>query len=107
MAEWVKGEHAANGFEPWPAFRDRVRGALRGIMKSAGGGSRVAVFTSGGPIGVAVQTALAAPDPTAIELNWRVRNGSVTEFVFSGGRVTLDAYNSIAHLREPELWTYR
>ena len=68
---------------------------------------RVAVFTSGGPIGLAVQFAMKAPDRSFLEINWRVRNTSVTEFVFDRERVTLDSFNSIAHLADRALWTYR
>ena len=71
------------------------------------GGQRVAVFTSGGVIGVAVQSALGAPDDTAIELNWRVRNGSLTEFIFSRARFSLEWFNAFPHLDEPRLRTFR
>jgi hypothetical protein len=40
-------------------------------------------------------------------LNWRIRNCSITEFVFTADRFTLDSFNSIPHLAEPELWTHR
>ena len=61
-------------------------------------GADVAVFTSGGPVGVAVQTVLEAPELKAAELNWRVNNASVTRFTFSGPRISLDAFNDIGHL---------
>jgi broad specificity phosphatase PhoE len=105
MLGWLEGD-AATGVEPWPAFRDRVREELARIVGGGGSGRRIAVFTSGGPIGVAVQTALAAPDRSFLEVNWRVRNCSVTEFLFGGGRLTLDSFNSLAHL-EASLQTWR
>ena len=51
-----------------------------------------------------MQTVLRAPEPMAIELNWRIRNCSLTEFLFSGDRVSLDAFNATPHLGEV---TYR
>lgn len=93
--------------EAWPAFRKRVDGVLRRIRERPGPGRRIAVFTSGGFIGTAVQSVLAAPDRAALELNWRVRNGSLTEFVFSGDRFTLDGFNALPHLPDPSMWTYR
>ena len=63
----------------------------QGLRERAGQGRRVALFTSGGFIGCAAQWALAAPDRTALELNWRIRNCSLTEFVFTRDRFTLDA----------------
>ena len=103
---WLRGEVEAPGVEPWREFGARVRQGLRGVMQK-GGGRRVAGFTSGGPIGVAVQTALAAPDRSALEVNWRVRNCSLTEFMFSRDRFTLDLFNATPHLDEPALWTFR
>jgi broad specificity phosphatase PhoE len=98
---------AADGVEGWPTFRDRVRGALRRLQDMPGQGRRVVAFTSGGFIGTAVQLALAAPDRAALELSWRVRNGSLTEFVFTRDRLTLDGFNAVPHLEDPTLWTYR
>ena len=104
---WMRGELPIEGVEPWTAFRDRVRGFLRGIVESEGGPRRVAVFTSGGVIGLSVQTALQAPERQALEINWRVRNASLTEFTFGRGRVSLDGFNAIPHLDEERLRTFR
>jgi broad specificity phosphatase PhoE len=65
------------------------------------------MFTSGGFIGSAAQLALAAPDRTALELHWRLRNGSLTEFAFTRDRFSLDTFNTVPHLDDPALWTYR
>lgn len=104
---WVRGDHAEAKFETWAEFSGRVRDALKSIMERDGGGRRVAVFSSGGPIGVSVQTAMRAPDIAAAELNWRVRNSSTTHFVFSPGRLTLESFNDLAHITEPSLVTFR
>ncbi len=108
MEVYIAGEYDATGFETWPEFRDRVRDALKQILSKPGSGRHAAVFTSGGPIGISVQTVLNAPDTAAAQLNWRVHNCSVTEFTFSGPRITLDAFNTIPHLlHDPDLLTYR
>lgn len=103
MAKWIEGECA--GAEPYSAFRGRV---LKGLARLQQGGSNrnVVLFSSGGPIGVLVQTALGAPERSFLEVNWRVRNCSVTEFVFSSTRLTLDSFNSVGHLPE-DLRTFR
>jgi broad specificity phosphatase PhoE len=67
----------------------------------------VVVFTSGGVIGCSLQQALGVSDAMALELNWRVRNSSLTEFMFTPDRFTLDSFNAIPHLHDPALWTYR
>lgn len=104
MPLWIAGKLASPGIESWQAFKERVTRGLRAIIEQEGPSRKVAVFTSAGPIGIAVQTVLKSPDPIAIELNWRMRNCSVTEFLFTRGRVSLDTFNATPHLREV---TYR
>lgn len=107
MDRWVAGDHAGVDLPAtWASWAGGVREALADIMRRAQGGKTVAVFTSGGVIGVSVQTALAAPDVKAAELNWRIHNGSVTQYTFSGERVSLDRFNDVAHLPAAML-TYR
>jgi broad specificity phosphatase PhoE len=106
LLHWLTSA-AVTGLESWPAFRDRVRCGLDRIVERPGRGRRVAAFTSGGFIGTAIQLALAAPDRTALEVNWRIRNASVHEFVFTRDRLTLDSFNNVSHLADDELWTYR
>jgi broad specificity phosphatase PhoE len=103
---WLTAAEMA-GLEGWPVFRERVRRTLRHVTDRPGRGRRVAVFTSGGFIGTAVQLALGAPDRAALELSWRLRNSGLTEFVFSGDRLSLDTFNAVGHLEDPALWTYR
>ena len=100
MPQWIAGTLQAPGLETFREFRERVTGALRRILDADRPSRRVAVFTSAGPIGVAVQTALKAPDAMAIELNWRIRNCSLTDFVFTRGRISLDSFNTTPHLGE-------
>jgi broad specificity phosphatase PhoE len=107
MTHWQAVSDPGDGVEPWPIFRERVRSCLASIRKRPGRGRRVATFTSGGFIGTAVALALGAPDRTALELNWRLRNASVTRLLFTADRMTLDEFNSITHLSDRELWTYR
>jgi broad specificity phosphatase PhoE len=107
MNRWITGELDSPEVESWRTFRERVQRGLRRITMGAVSGRRVAAFTSGGPIGVAVQIALNAPHPAGLEVNWRVRNCSLTEFVFSGDRLSLDSFNAMPHLDDPALRTFR
>jgi broad specificity phosphatase PhoE len=106
MRAWARGEVSVEGVEPWPVFRGRVREALQRVMQGEAN-RRALVFTSGGPIGLSVQIAMHAPDGMFLEVNWRIRNCSLTEFVFSGDRFTLDSFNGVPHLDDMALWTYR
>ena len=87
-------------------FSDRVRRSL-GRITEGGNNRRIVVFTSGGVIGFVVQSVLGAPASKALEINWRVRNSSITEFLFSGGRFSLDSFNATPHLDDQRLWTFR
>jgi broad specificity phosphatase PhoE len=100
MPQWIAGTLQAPGVETWLAFRQRVERGLHGIIQAERASRRVVVFTSGGPIGVAVQTVVGAREPMAMELNWRIRNCSLTEFIFTRDRISLDSFNTTPHLRE-------
>jgi broad specificity phosphatase PhoE len=107
LRHWQTATHTIEGVESWVSFRDRVRRGLERIRSRPGNGRRVAAFTSGGFIGTAVHLATGSTDANALELNWRVRNGSLTDFIFSRDRLTLDTFNSVPHLEDAEVWTYR
>ncbi len=93
------------GHEPWADFRARVASGV-GRLAGGGNGQRIAAFTSGGATAAAVGAALDLDDETVLELSWRVRNGSLTELLFSGGRLALHTFNTTPHLREERLVTY-
>jgi broad specificity phosphatase PhoE len=107
LLHWQSPAAAQFEMETWPAFRGRVERAIRKLQQRDSKGQRVAFFTSGGFIGCTAQLALAAPDRTALELHWRLRNGSLTEFAFTRDRFSLDTFNAVPHLEESALWTYR
>lgn len=104
---WIDGDYQVDGVESWQEFTSRVRGAIRRIAGAGGSGRSVAIFTSGGVVGLAVQTVLGSHEHKALEINWRVRNCSITEFVFGGGRISLDSFNAIPHLDNPRLRSFR
>jgi broad specificity phosphatase PhoE len=106
MTVWLEGHLHLSDVESWLSFNARVERGLKKIIQG-GGSRRVAVFTSGGPIGVAVQIAVQAAEKTALELNWRVRNCSITELLFNRDKLSLDCFNSTPHLDEPNVRTYR
>jgi broad specificity phosphatase PhoE len=107
MRRWIKGDYERDrSLLSWTEFSGAVRSALAETMRMSGSGKTVAVFTSGGPIGVSVQSALNAPDLQAAELNWRVYNCSVTQFTFSGERVSMDSFNETSHLPQ-DMLTFR
>jgi broad specificity phosphatase PhoE len=101
---WLDG-HSFD-VESWSDFRSRVNGAIDHIVRQNGRGRTVAVFTSVGPITVAALRALQCSEQVALQMSWRLWNCSMTEFVFSGDRFTLDRFNALPHLDRKD-WTYR
>lgn len=97
MAQWLEAGVEIEGVESFHSFQNRVLASWTAIQGQAGS-RRVVVFTSGGPIGLMVQHALKAPSRSFLEVNWRVRNASLTEFVFSSDRLSLDSFNTTPHL---------
>ncbi len=107
IGKWVEGEIVLPDVEPWPEFCARVDQGLSRILSSGSRGEQVAVFSSGGPIGVAMQRALQLSPRETLRVAWMSRICSYSEFLFSGERFTLSAFNAHPHLEDPSLLTYR
>lgn len=96
---WVAGAALTpDHLESWAAFRARVTRGLRRIMQTEGAGKHVAVFTSAGPVAVAIQMATAMPDPHCADLSWHILNASITRFRYHKERFTLVGFNDVAAL---------
>jgi broad specificity phosphatase PhoE len=106
MREWVAGEHMVDGGESWLDFKQRVVRGLNRVTDAHPRGARVAVFSSGGAISVAIGHVLGVDDQTILELNWTMRNCAVSELLYNRDKMSLSGFNSVAHL-EPDLITYR
>lgn len=94
--------------ERWREFCARVEAGLRDCCAERR--QRVAVFTSGGVIAVAMRIALALSDERTFAVNWRIRNASVHRFTFGRNGLSLLAFNDVAHLelaRDADLISYR
>src|SRR3954470_14985283 len=116
---WLRGEIDAEGVEPWTAFQARVRMTISDV-KFEGQGKRIAVFTSGGPVAVALQLATGLDDVRTLDAAFRVRNSSVSEFLFARGgpvlpgtkelgaeRFSLASFNETPHLEDAAQLTVR
>jgi broad specificity phosphatase PhoE len=107
IGKWVSGEIEVEHVEPWPEFCARVKRGLAQVCAGNGGQENVAIFSSGGPIGVTVQHALELSPENTLKVAWMARNCSFSEFLFSGQRFTLSSFNELPHLDDPGLVTYR
>lgn len=107
MRRYVAGEIAYEDVETFSQFRGRVGRLLEQTMAEAGRGCTLVSFTSGGPVAAALGHALDLSDERVLELSWVARNTSLTEIVFSRGRISLSAFNRHPHLDEERLLTVR
>jgi broad specificity phosphatase PhoE len=107
VRRWTVGEIDFPGVESWAQFHDRARGAIAAITLHPERGRTILAVSSVGPISVALQTALEASIPVSLDLGWRLRNASVNTFLYTPERMTLDGFNSVAHLANADEITYR
>jgi broad specificity phosphatase PhoE len=107
IGKWADGQIPSSSVEPWRDFASRVNSGLTKFLAGGSPSERVAIFTSGGPIGLAVQRALDLSAKNALRVSWMAQNASVSEFLYSSDRFTMSTFNSVPHLDDPSLQTYR
>lgn len=111
MDAWVRGEpHEQSDLESWPDFLERVNSGLRRIVSEQDRTSNVIAVTSGGPIAIAVMSALNMPDGQAMRLNYGIYNASITRLRIGRSSRRLMGFNDIAHLeleKVPSLVSFR
>ncbi|MGB7281166.1 MAG: histidine phosphatase family protein [Candidatus Acidiferrum sp.] len=107
VGKWVAGEIRPREVETWLEFCSRVNSGLSKFLSGGGRGERIAIFTSGGPIAIAMQRALQLSAESALQVSWMSCNSSWSEFLYSAERFTLSSFNSHAHIADAALLTYR
>jgi broad specificity phosphatase PhoE len=111
LAGWLKGDFDGQpGVEAWSAFSSRVRAGVAHLIQRHGNGSRIAVFTSGGPIAVVIQMALDISNEKTVETSWQIMNASMTSFKYNPSGLALSGFNNTTALllaKDPTLLTYR
>jgi broad specificity phosphatase PhoE len=104
---WVRGELDVPDIERWLEFSMRVNRTITLMLSDRASGSETVAFTSGGPIAVAVARALHTSTENTLRLAWVIRNASYSEFKFSKEMLTLCTFNTVPHLGDPSLLSYR
>ncbi|NMG45276.1 histidine phosphatase family protein [Aromatoleum toluvorans] len=97
---WSHGKLDIPGRAGFVEFRRNVTQWLRATVAApdAPSGESILAVTSGGVIAAVVCDLLGLPDGQWCPLVRQVRNGSLTEIVFSRGRVSLRSFNGVGHL---------
>jgi broad specificity phosphatase PhoE len=97
LLAWAEDRTQPEGMPVWQAFQDGAVAALvEGRQRFPDG--NVLIVSSGGPIAAIVAATLNAPPATAVELNLRIRNSSLTEFAATPRRHSLISFNGLPHL---------
>jgi broad specificity phosphatase PhoE len=110
MYRWISGSFDRPDIPKWSDFKKRVEQGIKEIMHHHGAKKRWAIFTSGGPISVAIQLALGITDQRTMDISWQIMNASITRFKYNARGIALAGFNDIAHLeleRNEQLLTYR
>ena len=105
--EWARGEFVVPNMPTWAETRKRMKTGIQKIRTSIRSGEHVAVFTSGGPVGVAIGHALDLSDEKTMKMCWAVYNASINRFFVSGSEFNLDSINDLPHLQDESLITRR
>ena len=100
LTQWMNGVVSPHGMPDYDDFRHGVVSALDHIRTQHSG--NVLIVSSGGPISTAVGHVLGTTPETTIELNLRIRNSALTEFVFTPKRHMLLTFNTLPHLEGKE-----
>ena len=110
MMRWISGRHDAPEHIRWIDFVERVQEGVSMLTSHPGSDRHIAIFTSGGPISIAMRMALALSDEKTMEISWQIMNASVSRFYFNSRGIFLAGFNDINHLvlkKDPSLLTYR
>ena len=102
LTAWMAGTAQPEGMPSYPAFVAGVAAALDHVRQVSGDGGDVLMVSSGGPIATAVGQVLGTAPEVTIELNLRIRNSAVTEFVITPKRHLLLSFNNLPHLDAAE-----
>jgi broad specificity phosphatase PhoE len=97
LLAWADERLQPEGMVAFSRFQEQAVAALVEARTRFPEG-RVLVVSSGGPIAAMVAAALQAPPSSAVELNLRIRNSSLSEFSSTPKRHHLVSFNAVPHL---------
>lgn len=103
---WAQGEIAPSGFEPYRQFRERVAQGYEMLQELSEQHGSIVLVSSGGVIGALLSHVLDLSDEKMVEVNWQVRNASLSELSGRKGKFYLRSFNEMPHLPQKEQWSY-
>lgn len=106
MLLWAKGKIDSPEIESLSAFQKRVIASLEVILDSYREQGDVVVFSSAGPVTIMAGHLLGLDNFQTLELTFRLKNSSVTEFALISRGPVLQQFNCTGHL-PPDMLTIR
>ena len=100
LTQWMNGVVSPRGMPSYTDFVAGITSALDHVRKNFEG--NVLLVSSGGPISTAVGQVLGTTPEATIEMNLRIRNSAVSEFVFNPKRHALLTFNTLPHLDDAQ-----
>jgi broad specificity phosphatase PhoE len=97
LLAWADDRTQPKGMASFRTFQEQAVAALIEARTRFPDG-QVLIVSSGGPIAAMVAAAMNAPPASAVELNLRIRNSSLTEFAATPRRHHLVSFNAVPHL---------
>lgn len=106
LGEWAEGNIVVDGVPTWKNFREEVKTGLDIILNQVKKGETIAAFSSGGTISAITSECVGLKEEKGIaDLNFALRNTSMTTFLFSLEKFNLLSFNELPHL-EKEMITF-
>ena len=95
VERWRSGDYDHEYDESWPHFSGRCVDALQMIRQQTA--KNIAVFSSGGPIGMITGHVLGLQEDHSVQLTWALMNCSVTCLLFNADKISLRFFNDFSH----------
>ncbi|MDG0980508.1 MAG: phosphoglycerate mutase family protein [Halieaceae bacterium] len=99
FTDWVTREEPHPDIQSWQEYSGGVMSGLSDVMRNEGAGKTVGIFTSGGTVATATALVLGVGADLVYRFYEPVINCSVTQFFYSGDKISLSHFNdhSILH----------
>ena len=102
---WTAERYPYSG-ESWMDFRARLA-KPREALNVFGSGENIAVFTSATPIGVWMGDALSLAEREIWRLAGATYNSGISTFRVADDDLRVFSFNSLPHLPDPSMWSFR
>jgi broad specificity phosphatase PhoE len=100
MTAWIADGKGGAGYEPWPAFCERITTALRDLAAGLRSGATGLVFTSGGVAAALSVALLKLPPASTANFNRVAVNTGITKLISGRSGITLVSFNDHGHLEQ-------